>query len=312
MISLIIIAIGFIIAGFKFYNATAEKDTKKFVTAIGIAVIALLTGLIQPYSMERVEAGYKGIKVHLTGDSRGVADYEYKTGWVLYNSWVEQMLEFPTYQQHIEYDSTVVITKGGFSTIIKPTFNYSLIPNNIGDMFENLRKPIDEVEQGWLKTAIIGAVNDVANKWKVDDIFNKREEFEGAIMAECNKRISKWFAVSQLRTNIIPPPSLQNAIEAETKAIKEAQAKEQQALVAIANGKKLVAQAQADSAKAVIEASGKAKAMLIRAEAEAKSIEIKQREITPVYNDYIRATNWDGKLPTTVLGSGSGTLLNLK
>ena len=323
MISLIIIIASLLVCGILAFKAIKKIDNsstrdernaaKNSLTKVIVAFAAMvLLALIQPFSLERVDAGYKGIKVHLTGDSRGVANYEYKTGWVVYNSWIEQMLEFPTYQLHIEYPEQQVITKGGFSAIIKPTFNYSLKENNIGNMFENLRKPIDEVEQGWLQTAIVGAVMDVANKWKIDDIFNKREQFEAAITAECNKRIAQWFTISQLRTNITPPPSLQAAIESETKAIKEAQAKEQQALVAIANGKKLVAQAQADSAQRVITASGKARATLIEAEAEAKAIKLKQSEVNSAYNDYIRATKWDGKLPSTILGSNANTLFNIK
>jgi regulator of protease activity HflC (stomatin/prohibitin superfamily) len=322
MISGLIILVALIVCGILFVNAVRESEnastrseseaakTKGLRIALSFVVV-LIIAMFQPYAVERVDAGYKGIKVKLTGDERGVANYEYKTGWVVYNDWTEQMLEFPTYQQHIEYPEQQVITKGGFSATIKPTFNYALKEQTIGDMFSNLRKPIEEVEQGWLQTAIVGAVNDVSNKWKVDDIFNQREQFESAIMAEANKRISQWFTISQLRTNIVPPPSLQKAIEAETQAVKEAQAKEQQALVAIANGKKLVAQAQADSAQRVITSSGKAQAVLIEAKAEAEAIRIKQKEVTSVYNDYIRSKTWDGKLPSTVLGN-STPMINIK
>jgi regulator of protease activity HflC (stomatin/prohibitin superfamily) len=293
-------------------NEAKSAGRSNIRLGIIVGVLGLVVGAAQPFSIEKVDSGYAGIIVNLVGDKRGVQGYQYRTGWVVYNSWFKQVLEFPTYQQHIEYPEQQVITKGGFSATIKPTFNYSLKEKRIGDMFSNLRKPIDEVEQGWLQTAIVGAVNDVSNKWKVDDIFNQREQFESAIMAEANKRISQWFTISQLRTNIVPPKSLQAAIESETRAIKEAQAKEQQALVAIANGKKLVAQAQADSAQRVITAAGKAQAVLIEAKAEAEAIKIKQREINAAYNDYIRANKWDGKLPSTILGSNANTLFNIK
>jgi regulator of protease activity HflC (stomatin/prohibitin superfamily) len=141
----------------------------------------------------------------------------------MYNSWTEQVKEFPLYQQHIEYDEQTVITKGGFAATIKPSFNYSLREDAIGDMFVNLRLDTKAVEQGWLKNAIVSSVNDVANRWEVDAIFNQREQFEAAIVTECNKRVSQWFEVSQLRTNIIPPTSLQQAIEGKTKAVQEAQ-----------------------------------------------------------------------------------------
>ena len=72
----------------------------------------------------------------------------------------------------------------------------------------------------------------------MDKIFNEREHFESEIIMECNKRITKWFIVSQLRTNIVPPPSLQEAIESKTKAIQQAQAEDQKALTAEAEARK--------------------------------------------------------------------------
>jgi hypothetical protein len=270
------------------------------IKPIGIFIVGLVISIIQPFAIEKVDAGNKGLKVNLIGNQRGVSSYQYKTGWVLYNTWTEQMLEFPIYQQHIEYDDQSVILKGGFSTTIKPTFNYSLREDEIGDMFVNLRRPISDVEHGWLKNAIIGAVNDVSNTWEVDSIFNHRQAFEAAIVAECNIRLSKWFNVSQLRTNIVPPEALQESIIAKTKAIQQAEASRQQAIAAKADGERKVAVARADSAEQVINAA-----------AAAKVIKLKQQELTPMYIEYLKAQSWDGKLPTTV-ASGSGTFLNIK
>lgn len=265
-----------------------------------IGLVLMFVSFIQPFSIERIDAGHKGIVVNLSGSDRGVQSYQYKTGWVVYNSWFKQVLEFPTFQQHIEYDDQVVITKGGFSATIKPSFNYSLKENNIGDMFVNLRLGIKEVEQGWLKTAIIGAVNDVANTWEVDSIFSHREQFENNIKTECNKRLAKWFDVSQLRTNITPPEALQDAIIAKTKSIQQAQASEQQALAAIADGKRKVAVARADSAETII-----------NAKAASLAMKLKQQQLTPLYVEYVKWNAWDGRLPSTVAGS-TGTLLNIK
>jgi len=268
------------------------------VKPIGLFLVGIILASVQPFAIEKIDAGHKGLKINLIGDQRGVSSYQYKTGWVVYNTWTEQVLEFPTFQQHIENQG--VILKGGFSATIKPTFNYSLKEDAIGEMFVNLRKDIREVEQNWLKNAIIGAVNDVANTWEVDSIFNHRQQFESSIVVECNKRLSKWFNVSQLRTNIVPPESLQEAIISKTKAIQQAEAAEQQALTAIADGTRKVAVARADSAETIIKAN-----------ASALSMKIKQRELTPLYVEFLKAQAWDGKLPTTVAG-GSGTFLNIK
>lgn len=281
-------------------NQVERFNASWLIKPIGIFVTGIILSMIQPFAIEKVDAGHKGLKINLVGDQRGVSSYQYKTGWVFYNTWTEQVLEFPTYQQHIEYEDQGVILKGGFSATIKPTFNYSLREDAIGDMFVNLRLPINEVEKGWLKNAIIGAVNDVANTWEVDSIFNHRQAFESAIVLECNVRLSKWFNVSQLRTNITPPEALQESIIAKTKAIQQAEASEQQAIAAIAEGKRKVAVARADSAETIINAS-----------ASAKSIKIKQTELSPLYIEYLKAQAWDGKLPTTVAG-GSGMFLNIK
>jgi regulator of protease activity HflC (stomatin/prohibitin superfamily) len=313
MISGIIFVVGLIVAGLIFIKGekTVVKqdrwgddrdvvNTSLIVKVVAIFVITIIASIAQPFAIEKVDSGYKGIKVSLVGSQRGVTNYQYKTGWVVYNTWTEQMLEFPTFQQHIEYDDQQVITKGGFPATIKPTFNYSLKESNIGDMFVNLRLDVKQVEQGWLKNAIIGAVNDVANTWEVDSIFGHRQQFEASIVAECNVRLAKWFNVSQLRTNITPPEALQEAIISKTKAIQQAEASEQQALTAIAEGKRKVAVARADSAETII-----------NAQAAALAIKIKQNQLSPLYIEYLKAQAWDGKLPRTVAGNG-GTFLNIK
>ncbi len=298
--SFIIVGLGLLFSTRNRYNLKVEKGTW-LTKPILIIIIGIIVAIANPFSLERVDAGHLGLKVNLTGDSRGVSDYTYKTGWVVFNSWIEKLYEFPTYQQHIDYNPQTVITKGGFSAEIKPSFNYALVSTALGDMFQNLRLPIKEVEQGWLKTAIVGSVNDVANKWAVDSIFNHREQFESAIVVECNKRISKWFTVSQLRTNITPPPALQSAIEAKTKALQDVQVAENQKQVAIADALRKIAIARGDSAKMVIEASG-----------EAESIKRKQLTLSPLYIEYVKIQQWDGKTPTTVLGNNASTIISVK
>lgn len=283
----------------------------RFWKSFIIPVIVVIIGAFNPLQVERVDAGHVGIKVNLTGDKRGVSSYEYKTGWVIYNTWFSKLYEFPTYQQHIDYEPQVVITKGGFSATIKPSFNYSLKPGDVGDMFQNLRIGIKDVEKQWLQTAIVGTVNDVANRWPVDSIFNHREEFESAIIVEANKRTSKWFLISQLRTNIVPPPSLQASIEEKTKAFQQVQVAENLKLVAIAEMQRKIAVAKGDSSKMVIDASANAEANRVTAAGEADAIKLKMVNLSPQYIEYLKVTKWDGVLPTVQSGSGGGVLVNL-
>ncbi len=264
---------------------------------LGIA-IAWIAALINPIDIERIDAGHVGIKVSNVGDNRGVGRTEYVTGWVFYNFWISRIYEFPIHQQHIYYEEADIVTRGGFRATIKPSFNYSINAGNVADMFQNLRVGVKEMEQGWLKNAIIGSVNDVANRYTVDSIFNHREEFESAIIKECNKRVSQWFNVSQLRTNIVPPKEISESIVAKTRAIQEVQVAENQRQVAIAEAERKIAQARGDSAKAVIEAAGRAEA-----------IKKEQLSLTPLYIEYIKIQKWTGEVPTTIAGNGSGFLI---
>jgi hypothetical protein len=260
--------------------------------------LAWFIAIINPIDVERIDAGHVGIKVSNVGDNRGVGKTEYVTGWVFYNSWISRIYEFPIHQQHIDYEEADIVTRGGFRATIKPSFNYSINAGNVADMFQNLRVGVKEMEQGWLKNAIIGSVNDVANRYTVDSIFNHREEFESSIIKECNKRVSQWFNVSQLRTNIVPPKEISESIVAKTRAIQEVQVAENQRQVAVAEAERKIAQARGDSAKAVIEAAGRAEA-----------IKKEQLSLTPLYIEYIKIQKWNGEVPSTVAGNGTGFLI---
>jgi hypothetical protein len=306
MIGFITFILSFILLGLAlhaFRKSSFTQENGKFRVKgiwrlLVVFILSLFIAAINPIDVERIDAGHVGIKVSNVGDNRGVGRTEYVTGWVFYNSWISRIYEFPIHQQHIDYEEADIVTRGGFRATIKPSFNYSINAGNVADMFQNLRVGVKEMEQGWLKNAIVGSVNDVANRYTVDSIFNHREEFESAIIKECNKRVSLWFNVSQLRTNIVPPKEISESIIAKTRAIQEVQVAENQRQVAVADAERKIAQAKGDSAKAVIEAAGRAEA-----------IKKEQLSLTPLYIEYIKIQKWNGEVPTTVAGANSGFLI---
>lgn len=308
MISLLIFLLAFLIAAtflgvFRKINYSSANNSFRFsgvLRILGAVIIAIILVAVNPVNVERIDAGHVGIKVSNVGDNRGVGKTEYVTGWVFYNSWISRIYEFPIHQQHIDYEAADIVTRGGFRATIKPSFNYSINAGNVADMFQNLRVGVKDMEQGWLKNAIVGSVNDVANRYTVDSIFNHREEFESDIVKECNKRVSKWFNVSQLRTNIIPPQEISESIVAKTRAIQEVQVAENRRQVAVADAERKIAEARGDSAQAVIQAAGRAEA-----------IKKEQTSLTPLYIDYIKVQKWSGQVPTTVAGGNSGFIMQL-
>lgn len=282
------------------YGTETKTNTGLVIKLVVVVLVSFIIGVVNPVTVERIDVGNVGLKVNNTGDERGVSKTTYVTGWVFYNNWLSRIKEFPVTQQHIDYEETSIITRGGFQAIIKPSFNWSVNPGNAADMYQNLKQDVDQIKDTWLKNAIIGAVNDIANLYTVDSIFNHRAEFEADIVKECNKRVSKWFNVSQLRTNIVPPKEITQAINAKTAAVQEAQAAIQQKIVAEAQAQTQIAKAKGDSAQAVISAAGRAEA-----------VKKEQQYLTPLYIDYLKVQKWKGDVPTTVLGSNSNTLISL-
>lgn len=271
------------------------------LTLIGIVVAGFILSIAQPYAVQKVDVAHVGLKVNLIGDERGMSSYKYRTGWVVYNVYTEEVVEIPSSQQHVEYKAVTVFTKGGFAAQIAPSFNYEIVPAHAGDMYVSLRKPLEQVVDTWLYTAAVGAMNDVVNRWSVDDVFNKREQFEGEVMAEVNKRVGKWFTLSQIRTNITPPQALADAINGKTRAIQEAQQMEAKNRVIEMENLNKIRSAQGDSAKLVIEAK-----------AAAEAIRIRKMELSPLYVEYLKVQTWDGKNPTTLVTDGSSTAVMVK
>jgi hypothetical protein len=67
MITAIIIVVFLIVAGIKFAVALNEDNPAGIRNAIIIAVVGVVAGFLQPYSFEKVDNGYKGLKISLVG-----------------------------------------------------------------------------------------------------------------------------------------------------------------------------------------------------------------------------------------------------
>lgn len=70
--------------------------------------------------------------------------------------------------------------------------------------------------------------------------------------------------------------------------------------------------AEASAKAQLINAEASAKAKIMNAEAEARANELLQQSITPAILEYFKIEKWNGKLPTTSVGSGSSTIIGLK
>lgn len=95
------------------------------VIMYAMALIAMLSMTSCGY--ERVDAGCEGIKVNLYGSDKGVDDVSLVTGAVWYNPFTEQVYEYPTYVQTIDYPAFTINAKDGSEFSIDPTISLKII-----------------------------------------------------------------------------------------------------------------------------------------------------------------------------------------
>lgn len=276
----------------------------------GLALVAILS----LFGCERIDAGHVGVKVDMYGDGKGVNDVTEVTGWVFYNPLSTKIVEFPTYVQHIEYtrkvdeygdvtsdESFVVNSKDGSEFHVSPILNYSVKREKVPYIFSKYRVELPQVEQGFLKTAVYDAFRIVANSYTADELIGNREKFELKVRQVLQKQLEpEGFILSQFTSNLVYPETFKKAIEAKNNAVQAALRAENEVKTAEAQAKIKIAKAE-----------GNAQAMLTSAKAEAEANRLKQQTITPMLLQLEWINKWDGRLPSTQLGSGTGMMYNI-
>jgi regulator of protease activity HflC (stomatin/prohibitin superfamily) len=267
-----------------------QLKIKKMIKPIlaGISGFLLLVFLFN--SCERIDAGHVGVKVNLYGDNKGVDDVVAVTGMVFYNIFTTKIYEFPTFIQHKEYkgeNSFIVNSKDGSEFSVSPIMNYSVQREKVPAIFSKYRRPLEDIEEGFLKTAVYDAFRLATNKYTADELISNRAVFEVEVRKLLdNQLLKEGFVINQFTSNLIYPETFKKSIEAKNNAVQAALRAENEVKTAEAQAKIKVATAE-----------GNAKAMLTSAKAEAEANRMKQQTLTPLLLQLEYINKWDGKLP---------------
>jgi len=273
-------------------------------------VILVLLGLVFASlflvnSCERIDAGHVGVKVDMYGSGKGVNDVTECTGVVFYNPITTKIYEFPTFIQHKEYkdeNSFVVNSKDGSEFSVSPIMNYSVQREKVPAIFAKYRRSLEEIEEGFLKTAVYDAFRLATNKYTADGLIGNREVFEVEVRRLLEGQLLKeGFVINQFTSNLVYPDSFKKAINAKNNAV-------QSALMA----ENKVKQAEAEAKIKVATANGNAEALLANARAEAESNRLRQQTLTPMLLQQQWIEKWKGQVPTTQLGTNTQVLYGLK
>lgn len=268
---------------------------------LGVLLVGLFVGFV---GCERIDAGHIGLKVNMAGGDRGISSTKYVTGWVFYMRSATKVYEFPTFQQHKEYEPFTVPAKGGTIFTVHPSFNYDVNAATVDSMFSKFRLTLPQLENGYLKNALLVALREATNTFTVDSMLNNMAGYDAEILTRLNHKLAPYFVVSQFTSGIEPSdPAIKQSINAKALAIQEA--------ITIQNQQqKIASQAQND----IIAARRDSTVKVMAAQAEARSIMLQQEALqkSPQYVELIKAQKWNGALPQYMLSGSSGLFLNLK
>jgi regulator of protease activity HflC (stomatin/prohibitin superfamily) len=272
------------------FNNHQNQRIKKMAKLITSGIVGFFLLIFLFMSCERIDAGHVGVKVNLYGDNKGVSDVTEVTGMVFYNPITHNIYEFPTFIQHKEYtgdNSFIVNSKDGSEFHVSPIINYSVQRDKVPSIFAKYRRSLEQIEEGFLKTAVFDAFRLATNKYTADELIGNRQQFEVEVRKILEGQLLReGFVVNQFTSNLLYPETFKKAIEAKNNAV-------QGALMA----ENKVKQAEAEAKIKVATAEGNAQAMLTSAKAEAEANRMKQQTLTPMLLQLEWVNKWDGKLP---------------
>lgn len=251
-----------------------NKKMKKIKFVFMLSLI--LSALCLTSCSERIDAGSEGILVNLYGSDKGVDDVSLVTGRVWYNPFTEEVYEYPTFVQTIDYPAFTINAKDGSEFTVDPTVSLKMVDGNAPRVFKKYRKELKDIVNGTLFNYVKDAFRIQLNKYTTDQIVSNRDLVERAIEAQLSKALAReHFHLEQLTSGLKYPSSIVEAVNQKNKAIQEAQ----RALNEVA-----VKKAEAEK-------------MLVQARAEREANELKTASLTPAILKKMWIEKWDGKLP---------------
>lgn len=266
---------------------------KMFILAM-LAATMLLTACMP----SRVPAGHVGVRFNLYGDDKGVQTQEVRPGryWLTIN---EELYKFPTFTQNQTWEKEEAVTfqdKDGASISADVGITYRIDGSKVTGIFQKYRKGLEEITNIFLRNMVRDAIGRQAGMMGVESLYGSGKALlMSEVLKDVQNQVSeqgilveKVYLIGEMRL----PPSLSKAISDKVNATQLTKQREAE-----------LATSQAEAAKAVAVAQG-----------EADSINIKGRAIreNPEILRMAYIEKWDGKLPSTQVGSDNPVLVGVK
>ena len=207
----------------------------------------------------------------------------------------------------LQKNSSTLLLYAGFK--IDVMLNYHINPSKGSKVYLKYKKTdINTLTQDQVRGVVRTCMNEISGVITVDSVLNNQPAFEQACRNLISVKLDTMGLVLDNFGFIHKPtpsdPKLAQSINNKITARQNAETAIMELQSSIAESNKKMATARGDSAAEVILAAGKAEAI--------KRI---QAQLTPTYVDYIKWVNADKnvpRVPVYMMGSGSGTLFQIK
>lgn len=288
-----------------------------------VLVCCLLVGC------ERINVGNVGLLIDTAGASRGLQNAPTVSGWVTYNPFTQDVIEFPTTLQTVVWTDKEAISFGsveGVQVGADVSVSFRIDPPAAPRFYGKFRQAdLEDFAHGFLRNQVRDGLNEIASRMPVAKIYGegKTELLHGAHKFVAERLRNDGILVDQLTFNshLVLPKNVQDSINltiAQTQQAEQARNRvaqieaEAQQRVAQAKGEAEAKQTAADAhAYATLkQAESQAKANQLIAEAEADANRKLRESLNPTLVEYEKVRKWNGALP--MIGGGAQTLVDLR
>jgi regulator of protease activity HflC (stomatin/prohibitin superfamily) len=273
------------------------------------------------HSCTTVPNGYVGVVVHMLGGAKGV-DVEERGMGRYFLGFNDEMFLFPTFTQNEtwegEKESITFQTKEGLNVNADIGISYHIDPTKVSVVFQKYRKGINEISDIYLRNMVRDSLVKAASFQDVETVYGQgKTELLSSVETSVKKEVEPIGIVVEhiywVGTLHLPQTVVEN-INRKINATQMAMTRENEIQQTKAEAQKAIEEANGIAQSKLAVARAEAESTKIQGEAEASAIEAKSKALnaSPQLVQYEIARNWDGKLPTTTMGSGSIPMLNIK
>lgn len=274
------------------------RTWQKYAIGLVIMMCLILLCFVRCTRVDSSAVGVKFNKLSLT--DQGTLDASPVTGYVFYCPITTDLFKYPTFVQRVDYEPFTVTTRDAAIFTMDPTMAYYLNRDKAVDVFFKYRRDLTNIEEGYMRTVIYDAYRITANNYTSDELMAQRAKFENEVRVMLDSTLTvEGFIVTEFTSQITPPESLRQMIDAKNAAVQAALKAENE-----------VKEAEANAKIAVAKAEGDARALKIKADAEAyynRTISASLSTLI-IQEDWIE--KWDGKLPTVQGGENMMPIVN--